>query len=71
LKRDDSSPDSNSVLYAILSCLGVKRTLVDAYAAYAENMSFEMAQKLRCITPMELMRSWGDNLKKKVTHVIT
>jgi hypothetical protein len=45
--EENSSPDDNSVLYAISSSAGVKGTLVDAYGVYAENMSFEMAQKLR------------------------
>lgn len=45
----NSNPDDNAVLYAISSAAGVKGTLVDAYGAYAENMDFEMAQKLRSI----------------------
>jgi|GEM_PF-119410 len=44
--EENSSPEDNSVLYAIESSDGVKGTLVDAYGTYAENMSFEMAQKL-------------------------
>jgi hypothetical protein len=45
--EENSSPDDSSILYAISSLAGVKGTLVDAYGVYAENMSFEMAQKLR------------------------
>lgn len=43
----DSSPDDNAVLYAISSSTGVKGTLVDSYGAYSDNMSFEMAKKLK------------------------
>lgn len=43
----DSNPDDNSVVYAISSAHGVKGTLVDSYGPYAENLSFEMAQKLK------------------------
>jgi len=43
----DSSPDDNSVVYAISSSAGVKGTLVDAYGTYSENLSFEMAKKLQ------------------------
>ena len=42
----DSNPDDNAVLYAITSHTGVKGTLVDGYGVYAENLSFEMGQKL-------------------------
>jgi len=42
----DSSPDDNSIVYAITSNTGVKGTLVDAYGAYSANLSFDMAQKL-------------------------
>jgi hypothetical protein len=45
--EDGSTPDDNAVLYAISSTTGLKGTLVDAYGAYAENMSFEMAKKLQ------------------------
>lgn len=43
----DSSPDDNSILYAIESSDGIKGVLVDAYGTYAEAMSPEMAMKLR------------------------
>jgi len=42
----DSSPDDNSVLYAIESKDGVRGVLVDAYGTYAEAMSPKMAMKL-------------------------
>ena len=44
--EEDSSPDDNSILYAITSSEGVKGTLVDAYGAYSANLSFDMIQKL-------------------------
>lgn len=43
----DSNPDDSSVLYAITSTTGVKGTLVDSYGVYSENLSFEMAKKLK------------------------
>ncbi len=43
----DSTPDDNSILYAIESKDGIKGVLVDAYGAYAEAISPEMAMKLR------------------------
>ena len=43
----DSSPDDNSVLYAIESKNGVKGVLVDAYGTYAEALSPEMAFKMK------------------------
>ena len=43
----DSSPDNNSVLYAISSSSGVKGTLVDSYGAYSDSLTFEMAKKLQ------------------------
>lgn len=43
----DSTPDDNSVLYAIESIDGIKGVLVDAYGTYAEAISPEMAMKLR------------------------
>jgi len=42
----DSTPDDNSILYAISSATGVKGTLVDSYGAYSEHLSFDMARKL-------------------------
>lgn len=42
----DSTPDDNSVLYAIESMSGVKGVLVDAYGTYAESLNLEMATKL-------------------------
>ena len=41
-----SSPDDNSVVYAIESKTGLKGVLVDAYGVYAEAMTPEMARKL-------------------------
>lgn len=43
----DSNPDDNAVLYAITASNGVKGTLVDGYGVYSDNLSFEMAKKLR------------------------
>lgn len=43
----ESSPDDNSVLYAIESKDGVKGILVDAYGTYAEAISPQMASKLK------------------------
>lgn len=44
----DSSPDSNAVIYTIVSNDGMnKGVLVDAYGTYAEGMTHEMAKKLR------------------------
>lgn len=43
----DSTPDDNSVLYAIESKNGVKGVLIDAYGTYAEAISSEMAMKLK------------------------
>ena len=45
--EDDSTPDDNSVLYAIESKDAVKGVLVDAYGNYAEALSPEMAFKIR------------------------
>ncbi|PVY42202.1 phosphoribosylpyrophosphate synthetase [Pontibacter virosus] len=42
-----SNPDDNSVIYAISTSHGVKGVLVDAYGAYAEAITPEMAKKLR------------------------
>lgn len=42
----DSNPDDSSVLYAISSSTGIKGTLVDAYGAYADTMSFELSKRL-------------------------
>ena len=41
------SPEAERVVYAISSNTGIKGTLVDECGVYAENMSFEMAQKLQ------------------------
>jgi hypothetical protein len=41
-----SNPSDNSVLYAIESNKGIKGVLVDAYGAYAEALTSEMASKL-------------------------
>jgi len=45
--EEDSNPGDNAVLYAISSNTGVKGTMVDANGPYAENMSFDIANKLR------------------------
>ncbi|MBX0331848.1 phosphoribosylpyrophosphate synthetase [Pontibacter sp. HSC-14F20] len=42
-----SNPDDNSVVYAISSTYGVKGVLLDAYGAYSEAITPEMAKKLR------------------------
>jgi len=42
-----SDPDNNSVAYAIESKEGHKGVLVDAYGAYSEAVTPEMARKLR------------------------
>ncbi|GAB3575898.1 hypothetical protein GCM10027578_40740 [Spirosoma luteolum] len=42
-----TDPDDESVLYAVESRDGHKGILVDAYGAYAESISHEMAGKLR------------------------
>lgn len=42
-----SNPDDNSVVYAISSDDGQKGVLVDAYGAYSEYMTPELAEKLK------------------------
>lgn len=42
-----SNPDDSSVLYVIETSSGEKGTLVDAYGAYSDAISLEMAQRLR------------------------
>lgn len=42
-----SNPSDSSVLYAIESNSGIKGIMIDAYGLYAENMSMELAQKIR------------------------
>lgn len=42
-----TDPGDESVLYAIEAKNGNKGVLVDAYGAYAESISTEMAEKLR------------------------
>jgi len=46
------NPDDSAIVYAISSSTGVKGTLVDSYGAYADNLSFEMAKKLKAPTPV-------------------
>jgi hypothetical protein len=46
LEGEDSSPDDSSIVFAITSSTGVKGTLVDSYGPYAENLSYDMVQKL-------------------------
>jgi hypothetical protein len=45
--EENSNPDDSSVLYVISTDIGIKGTLVDAYGVYAENLSFDMANKLQ------------------------
>ena len=42
----NSTPDDNSILYAIESKDGVKGVMVDAYGPYADSLTPEMAKKL-------------------------
>lgn len=42
-----TNPDDSSILYAISGKNGLKGILVDAYGAYAESLTDEMAAKLR------------------------
>lgn len=42
-----TNPDDQSILYAIDTGNGIKGTLVDAYGAYSDALSFEMLQKLK------------------------
>lgn len=46
-----SNPDDNSIVYALQSKNGVKGVLVDAYGVYSEEISPELAQKLRIDRP--------------------
>ena len=41
-----TNPDDSSVLFAIRSSSGIKGILIDAYGAYAESLSSEMALHL-------------------------
>jgi len=41
-----NDPDDSSILFAIQSTAGVKGLLVDAYGAYADSLSSEMAKRL-------------------------
>ncbi len=43
----ESTPDDNSILFAISSLSGLKGTLVDSYGVYSEHLSFDMAKKLK------------------------
>jgi hypothetical protein len=43
----DSSPDDNSVVYALTSPTGIKGTIVDGYGTSSDNISFNMAKKLQ------------------------
>jgi hypothetical protein len=42
-----SNPSDNSIVYAIHSNDGLKGVLVDAYGVYSENLTENMAKKLR------------------------
>ncbi|GIV31213.1 MAG: hypothetical protein KatS3mg029_0564 [Saprospiraceae bacterium] len=42
-----SDPDDNAVIYAVESKDGLKGLIVDAYGPYAQELDFEMAEKLR------------------------
>ena len=48
----ESSPDENTILYAISSSSGAKGTIAETYGTYRENVSFEMAGRLQ-IDPEE------------------
>lgn len=41
-----TNPDDSEILYAISSTRGIKGLLVDAYGAYSDSISAEMAKKL-------------------------
>jgi hypothetical protein len=45
----NSDPDDNSIVYAISAKDGLKGVLVDAYGVYSENMTPEMALKLKVV----------------------
>ncbi|MBV4355853.1 phosphoribosylpyrophosphate synthetase [Pinibacter aurantiacus] len=45
--EENSDPENSAVLYVISSTSGIKGTLIDGYGLYAENLSFDMVQKLR------------------------
>lgn len=45
--ESDSTPDDNSILFAISSTTGLKGTLVDAYGVYSEYLNFDMVKKLQ------------------------
>ena len=45
----NSDPDDNSIIYAISAKDGLKGVLVDAYGVYAENMTPEMAAKMKIV----------------------
>ena len=42
-----TNPDDESILYVIDAGNGIKGTMVDAYGAYSDALSFEMLQKLK------------------------
>jgi hypothetical protein len=42
-----SDPDDNAVVYALEAADGTKGVIVDAYGTYAQNLDFELAEKLR------------------------
>jgi hypothetical protein len=44
---ENLGPEGERVLYAISSNTGIKGTLVDECGIYADNISFEMSQKLQ------------------------
>jgi hypothetical protein len=45
----NSDPDDNSIIYAISAKDGLKGVLIDAYGVYAENMTPEMAAKMKVV----------------------
>jgi hypothetical protein len=55
--EEDSNPGDNSVLYAISSSGNVRGTVVDGFGAYADNMSFDMARKLRVSPHVESLKN--------------
>lgn len=43
----ESNPNDNAVVYAFTSDTGVKGTIVDGFGTSAENISFDMAKKVK------------------------
>lgn len=51
--NDPSNPDGDRLLYAISTSSGIKGILVDTWGVYADNMSWEMRQKLGATNKMK------------------